>query len=213
MKTLLIIGAGRGISYGVAKLFGKLGFTVILVSRGLNLDEVIPALIAQNITAVHFTCDISNPGQLTQVLAQILQKYGAIDILHYNVAAAKANNILNETSDSLIYDFTINVAGLLTVVNNVLPSMKIKGEGAILITGGGFALYPNQDYATLSIGKAALRTLNELLYEELRSQNITVGTVTVCGFVNDSDERFNPDAIARQFLKLYQREVAKEIVY
>ncbi len=213
MKTLLIIGAGNGISYGVAKLFGKLGFTVILVSRGLNLDEVIQALMAQNITAVHFTCDISNPKQLTQVLDQILQKYGVIDILHYNVAVAKANNILSETSDSLIYDFTINVASLLTVVNAVLPGMKIKGEGAILITGGGFALYPNQDYATLSIGKAALRTLNELLYEELRNQNITVGTVTVCGFVNDDDERFNPDAIAGQFLKLYRREIAKEIVY
>ena len=53
----------------------------------------------------------------------------------------------------------------------------------ILFTGGGLAMYPTMHAASLSIGKAAIRSLALVLNEELKTEGIHVGTVTIAGQV------------------------------
>lgn len=47
--------------------------------------------------------------------------------------------------------------------------------GTILVTGGGFAIYPNADWLSLSIGKTGGRALALALAPELAKKNIRVG--------------------------------------
>jgi short-subunit dehydrogenase len=202
-KTIIIFGAGAGISQSVAKAFGKKGFSVALVSRNAEkLSAFVTALAQDNIHAKAFTADVSDTTALKNAITEIKNTFGTIDVVHYNAASLRMVNIQDETAETLIKDFAINVAGLQTVALLTMNELEAN-KGAILTTGGGFAMYPSADWASLSIGKAGIRNLSESLSQVLGKKGVFVGTVTVGGYVTPQSEIHNPDNIALHFWKLY----------
>jgi len=201
-KVIVIIGAGNGISKAVAEKFGTEGFSVVLI-----------ALKNKNIDAHFFVADAGDSDSIKDAFNQIWEIWENIDVLHYNVAKRKKVNIVDESVDGLTRDFKINVASVMTAVTLVLPDMEKKGKGTILLTGGGFALEPNPELGSLSIGKAGIRNLANSLHIALKPKNIFVGTVTVCGAVqNDSSER-STQHVAQKFWELYTNRNEFEIQY
>ena len=81
--------------------------------------------------------------------------------------------------------------------------MEERRKGTVLLTGGGFALSPNAEYLTLSIGKAGIRCMVEALFPQLAAQGIHIATLTVMRVVSPGSE----DAMeaAEAFWKLYSQ--------
>lgn len=213
-KVIVIIGAGSGISQAVAEKFGTEGFSVVLISRREEkLEELQKLLSSKKIDAHYFVADAGDAESIKDAFNQIWEKWENIDVLHYNVAKRKKVNIADETADSLTKDFKVNVASVMTAVNLVLPDMEKKEMGTILITGGGYALQPNPDLGSLSIGKAGIRNLAHSLHLALNPKNIFVGTVTVSGAVKPGDADRSTQQVAEQFWKLYTDRNEFEITY
>lgn len=213
-KVIVIIGAGPGIAQAVAEKFGTTGFSVALISRREEkLEEIQKQLNEKNIEAHAFVGDAGDAESMKDAFNQIWETWEHIDVIHYNVAKLKNVNIANETADALTRDFKVNVASVMTAVNLVLPDMEKKGEGTILLTGGGFALEPNPEFGSLAIGKAGIRNLAGSLHTALKDKNIFVGTVTVCGYVKPDAEKHTPANIAEQFWKLYTDRKEFEIQF
>lgn len=103
-------------------------------------------------------------------------------------------------------------AGAYHCVHLAATESFAKKSGAILITGGGFALSPSAAYLPLSMDKAALRAMVLALAPALKARGIYLGTVQVTGVIGGS-ERFMPETIARKFLELYDARDAAELVY
>ena len=124
-------------------------------------------------------------------------------------------NVLETSFESLINDFQVNVAGALVAVQAILPQMQTSQKtGTILFTGGGFALYPQPDFASLSIGKAGLRSLAHTLGMALKPQGIKVGIITISGMVDEADPKYNPTAIAEEYWQFYSTPQSEiEVVY
>jgi NAD(P)-dependent dehydrogenase (short-subunit alcohol dehydrogenase family) len=80
--------------------------------------------------------------------------------------------------------------------------MRAKQSGTVLFTGGGLALEPFVEFASLSIGKAGLRSLALSFAKELAPDGIHVGTVTIAGMIK-AGTHFDPDAIAEHFWELH----------
>lgn len=213
-KVIVIIGAGAGIANAVAEKFGRQGFSVALISRRKEkLEKLKNELVDKGISAHAFVGDAGDTESMKDAFNQIWEIWEHIDVVHYNVAKLKMVNIANETADGLTRDFKVNVAGVMTAVNLVASDMEKKGEGTILLTGGGFALEPNPDFGSLAIGKAGIRNLAGSLHAALKSKNIFVGTVTVCGLVSPTAEKHTPKNIAEQFWKLYTDKNEFEIQF
>ena len=213
-KVIVIIGAGPGISQAVAEKFGKNGFSVALIARKKDkLQKLTQSLIDDDIDAHFFIGNAGDSDSMKDAFEQIWEKFNHIDVIHYNAAKLKMVNIANETADALTRDFKVNVAGVMTVVNLVLPDMIKKSDGTILLTGGGFALEPNPDYGSLAIGKAGIRSLANSLHVALKPKNIFAGTVTVCGIVSPESEKHTPKNIAEQFWKLHTERKTFEIQF
>lgn len=95
--------------------------------------------------------------------------------------------------------------------------MRQRGQGSILMTGGGLALDPTPmpEYAGLAAGKAALRNLAYSLAAELGPVGIHVATVTVAGIVRRGTHH-NPDDIAEAFWALHRQPAGAwetEVIY
>jgi hypothetical protein len=67
-----------------------------------------------------------------------------------------------------------------------------------LFTGGGFADRPVATLATVSLGKAALRSAATMLGDELASRAVRVASITVAGVIAE-DTAFSPARIADAF--------------
>ncbi|MBD3886227.1 SDR family NAD(P)-dependent oxidoreductase [Phormidium tenue FACHB-886] len=214
-KLFVIVGMGDGIGLAVSRRFASQGFTIAMIARNeTKLQGFKDTLEAEGHSAHSFVADAGDEVSLRTAIAAIQEQLGHPEVLVYNVAIPTMNNVLNETVERLTSDFKANVVGALVATQAVLPMMKAQGTGTILFTGGGFAIYPSPDFASLSLGKAGIRSLAKLLAEALKPDSIRVGTVTVCGTVNPDHPKYNPDSIAENYWNFYANaESDSEIVY
>ncbi|MDN4524892.1 SDR family NAD(P)-dependent oxidoreductase [Fictibacillus fluitans] len=209
-KVIVIAGAGPGISMAAAKKFGSEGYKVALIARRLEaLKEYEKQLRNLGIEAKGFPGDVSSEISLKTAISAIADRYGKIDTLLYNAASGKPGKPTELTVEDLVRDFKISVAGALISVQEVLPYME---NGSILLTGGGLALQPFADYASLAIGKAGIRNLAYSLSQELKETGIYVGTLTVKGFVQEGTP-FSPDHIADTFYTMNQERSESEVAF
>jgi short-subunit dehydrogenase len=199
-----IVGYGPGVGQGVAQAFGKAGFSLGLLARSPDkLAAPLAELKAAGITAELVSADAGNEVSLTEGLNTLRQRLSEAEVLVYNAVAFRAATPTCITGEQLVADFRTNVAGALVAANVVLPAMKARRSGAVLLTGGGWALYPSAAVASTAIGKAGLRHLALMLAEELQGTGVRAGTVTVLGQVA-AGTAFDPAKIGQAFLGAYK---------
>lgn len=72
---------------------------------------------------------------------------------------SKEPNLERVVADLLVERYQVDVAGAYQAVLCVVTDAFAEKRGAILLTSGGFALYPTADYLPLSMDKATLRAM------------------------------------------------------
>ena len=202
MPHLLVIGAGPGIAAATARRFGREGFAVGLVARREEaLAELGTALRAEGIQAEETTAEAGEPASLTAAVAALVEAQGPVDVLLYNVSVGRSAMVADLTPEDLLADLAAGAVGLQTAVRAVLPGMRERGSGTVLVTGGGSADRPIPTMATLGVQKAALRALVEVQARALAPEGIHVATATIRGLVGE-DKQIHPDRIAELYAEL-----------
>lgn len=210
-KSILIIGAGQGLSQKVAEKFAAEGFSINLISRSKeNLEKIKQDLNKNNMKVSYATADAGDAKQLSEAIKSFPDFNSGFDAVLYNAAVLKSKDILEETSEILTDEFTINVANALHTLQINHKGLK-KKKGAFLLTGGGLAIHPSSAYGSLSIGKAGLRSLAFQLHDRLKDDNIFVGLLTVAGFIKPDSDTHSPTILAELYWKLYNDRNEVEI--
>ena len=210
-KSILIIGAGPGLSRSVAERFGSEGFSVSLVSRNVaNLENLKSTLERQGINAVYAAADAANAQELNEAIGSLSQAVAGFDVVLYNAAVVKALDIMDEDPQVLTHEFSINVSNALTSIQAAYEGLRQK-KGAFLLTGGGLGVTPAAAYGSLSIGKAGVRSLAYQLHERLKGEGIYVGVLTVAGLINPDSPTHSPELLASLYWKMYTERSQVEI--
>lgn len=164
MAGAVIIGAGPGIGRSVARRFAREGLPVGLVARDPRrlaalageVDEV--GEVGEVATA---PADAADEGELRAALDKVAAALGPPDVLVYNAAVIRPD-VLGELPARAHLDiWSVNVLGAQTAAAHVLPGMAERGHGTFVVTGG--MPEPKPAYLSLSVGKAAVRSLVALL--------------------------------------------------
>lgn len=215
MKTFLSIGTGPGIGYETAARFAKEGYRIILSARNAEKLSALAARLKSSHAEVETRLvDASNPASIAALVNEVEKTFGSIDVLHYNAANLRQATVESQPIDTFNSDLAVNIGGALAAVQVVKPKMEGRNGGTMLLTGGGFGIYPSPDYLSLSIGKAGIRALALGLFESSKEKNVHVATVTVCAFV--SPESKETQEIANLFWQLHNQpkgEWAAEVTY
>ena len=211
-KTILIIGAGKGLGNAVGKQFGKNRYRVVLLARRESaLREYEAEFRAEGLEVYTHVADAAEGDSLRAALDWAQQEFGAPDVVVYNVGIT-APDTPELSGAELVEHFRADVAGAYDCARLVATEEFAAKGGSIIFTGGGLALYPVHFFTPLSIDKAALRALAYTLHEQLAPRGIFVGTVTVCGSIG-GDAFFAPERIAEAFWQLNAERGACELVY
>jgi short-subunit dehydrogenase len=210
-KSLLIIGAGPGLSSSVAERFASEGFSVKLISRSaVNLERIKRKLETEGIDVAFSTADAGSATQLKESIKTLSVGTTGFDVVLYNAAVVRAGDIMEESPENLTREFTINVANALGSLQATYEGLKQK-KGTFLLTGGGLGVSPSAAYGSLSIGKAGVRSLAYQLHDRLKADGIYVGLLTVAGLINPGSETHSPALLADLFWKMYSERSEVEI--
>lgn len=204
--SCLIVGAGPGIGHAVALAFANEGYDVALLARRrerlLASCEEIEQKTGRK--AIAIAADAGDEASLLAGIAAARAAQGEPDVLIYNVASHAPGRPLGVALDQVVANFKVNVVSALLAARAVAPAMIERKRGTILFTGGGFAYEPAADYSSLSMDKAALRSLTYTLAQEMGVHGVHVATVTVYGFIQRGTH-YDPTRIAASYVRLHRQ--------
>ncbi|MBT1705754.1 SDR family NAD(P)-dependent oxidoreductase [Chryseosolibacter indicus] len=161
-NTVLITGGGSGIGFETAKLFSQHGNTVILLGRN---EEKLKAATAKLNNAHYIVADVTNEGDLTQLLETITAKFPNLNILMNNAGRAFLHNIGDSATASVFAreEMETNYFAAVNLTNKLLPLLKNQHNAAIINVSSIVALAPGLQLPTYSASKAPLHTNTQAL--------------------------------------------------
>lgn len=145
-KVVLITGAGRGIGEEIARQLAHEGARIAIVDideeRALAVAESLPPSGSQH---AGFQCDVTDAAAIGRVRAEVLSRFGSVDLLINNAAAQQfgPGDITAVDLDRYRQSFEINVLGDVRMVEAFLPVMTEQGRGHIVNTASSLVIRPN----------------------------------------------------------------------
>ena len=193
---LLLIGAGPGVGAGVVRRFGREGFRSTLIARSERLGQLAVELRSEGLEVEAISADIEDLDGYRATLERIFVPRGPwCRRLQRCPAGSRADPRHHRRAAGTAYD--VDVIGAVVVAQVATPVLRA-GGGTLLVTSGGFADTPLPALASLSMGKAALRSAQTLIAAGVREHGIHAATVTIAGTVKPGTD-FDPDTIAELF--------------
>ena len=198
-RHLLLVGAGPGLGAAIARRFAHGGYRLSLVARSTDRLEALADDLADTGAKIDtIAADAGDPDAMGARLSSLYAEGGAPGLIVYNAVIGSPDHLMTSTVAHLQAAYAVDVISAIVVTQVAAPAMQAAGFGTILMTGGGFADYPIPSLATVSLGKAALRSAATMLGADLKQDGIRVATMTIAGQIA-ADTPFAPGRIAERY--------------
>jgi 3-oxoacyl-[acyl-carrier protein] reductase len=177
-KVCLIAGASGAIGASVARRFFEEGARLALTYRTGRPAILNGELVEDQRRIVSYQLDITEWQKTESRVQEIAETFSGIDVL-VNCTGVVGPIGPFETLDIHEWVRTIetNLMGSVHLARAVIPIMKERGRGKIVLFSGGGAAYGRPYFTPYSSSKAALVRFAESLAQELESANIQVNAV------------------------------------
>lgn len=145
-KLAWVTGAGGGIGEASAKALAASGATVVLSGRRLaELERVAAEIAADGGKAEALALDVTDAAATQAIADDLASRFGAVDIFMANAGI----NVPNRAMEAITaVDFArvvdINLTGVMNGVLAVLPPMRAKGGGTLILTSSWAGRYPSR---------------------------------------------------------------------
>ena len=194
-KTALVTGASRGIGAAIARRLAAEGATVACMARTLDPDpsyegtlrDTVAAITQTGGKAAAFKADLSSSEDRKNLVDEVHQKLGPIDILVNNAAVTFFLPIDSFPEKRFKLMMETQVWGAIDLAQQVIPDMRSRGAGWILNISSRAAVKPvgppfEAWFATghssvYGMCKAALERVSLGMAAELHRDNIAVNTL------------------------------------
>ena len=181
-KPILIAGASSGIGAATALACAAAGMPVALAARRRDKLEQVAGDCAQHrVKTTIIECDVTDPDQCAQAVAQTEAELGPIYAAFANAGYGFEAPLLESSDADTRAMFETNLFGTLNVVRPAADRMKLHGRGHLLICSSCLGLFPTPWYSVYSATKAAQHHMGRALDVELRRHNIRCSTVHPVG--------------------------------
>lgn len=184
-KLALVTGGSRGIGKACALELARAGYDVVINYAG-NVDaanKTVEEIKALGVDAVAYKFDVSNKEQVDAAIAEIVDKYGRIDVLVNNAGITRDGLFMRMTDENWNAVINTNLSSAFFVSQPVVKVMMKQRSGAIVNMASVIGVSGNAGQANYSAAKAGLIGLTKTLAKELGSRGIRVNAVAP-GFIN-----------------------------
>ena len=170
-KIALITGSSRGIGKSMAEAFASEGASVVVTYKK-NSGKA--KKIAQNLNdSLVVKLDISSRASITNVVKQIMKKYGRLDILVNNAGINKPTDFDKITEKDWDLVLNTNLKGSFMLSQTIFPIMKKQRHGRIINISSTSGQYGGPRTVHYAVSKAGLIALGHCFARFGAPYNIT----------------------------------------
>ncbi len=190
-------GPGWSIGKACCVTLARRGATIV----ALDLNAGAAAETAREVEAVGgkalaLTADVADPERMAAVIAEVLERFGRIDLYQANAGIGRPGDVETTPLDDWRRAQQVNVESLLISTRLVIPAMRAAGRGAIVtvssVAGLRYLGYPHLAY---SVTKAAVIHFTRMLAQQYAADGIRANCV-VPGLIDTPRIR---NTVASQF--------------
>jgi NAD(P)-dependent dehydrogenase (short-subunit alcohol dehydrogenase family) len=224
----LPVGVRWGVGGAIAQKFAMEGFFVVLTTRNrANAAALQEAIYERDGESMIVELDLVSSDSISKAFAQIREEAGDPDVLVYNAGYLEGRDLPPEQEllEHIPFEMLetaqhIASSGPFLVAQEVLPSMRERGEGTILISNNNFSLRGRKRYTGQSLyyPRVLMRGLAQALTEEYSEHGVHVANVVIDGMIDSPGTRatsraqqnpdllMNPVKIAEAFYYLHTQD-------
>jgi NAD(P)-dependent dehydrogenase (short-subunit alcohol dehydrogenase family) len=209
-STVLIVGAGPGISASVARALSAAGARVGLAAR--NIKKL--TALASEIDAETMSVDATDAASVAMLFDEMERKLGPVEIVLYNAAARLPGAIPDLDPRDVQRVLAASTYAAFLVIQQAARRMLPRGAGAILLTGASASVKGYARSSAFAMGMFGRRGLAQSAARELSPQGIHVAHFVIDGGVRSADRpvpadkpdsMLDPDAIAQTYLDVLRQ--------
>jgi short-subunit dehydrogenase len=171
----IVAGASEGLGEAFANELAANGLNLVLIARRENaLNQVAEDIRKRHAVQVRtLVLDLSDTDT---ALKRINETISDIDVgsLVYNAAWAKVTHFDNHSTEEINTGINININTPTKLVHQLIPSLKKRGRGGILIVSSLAGIFGSRYIAVYTSTKSYQVTFAKGLWDEFRSSGIDV---------------------------------------
>ena len=180
-QHVLITGGSSGIGLALARRAAAQGARVSLLARDQNklaaARDEIQRLAPQAPPVCIVAADVANQADVLRALAAAEKIHGPVDVLITSAGMARPGYFAEVPVEIFERTMAVNYFGTLYALKAVVPGMRQRGRGAVVLVASGAGLVGLFGYTPYAPTKFALRGLAESLRAELTSSGVHVAIV------------------------------------
>lgn len=219
----LPVGIRWGVGGAIAQKFAREGFFVVLTTRNAaNAAALEKAIIEQGGACSIVELDLVSRESISRAFATIRKEAGDPHVLVYNAGYLEGRDLppdkeLLEHVPFEIFETADHIAvrGPFLVAQEVLPAMRTRGSGSILISNNQFSLRGRKRLTGQSLyyPRTMMRTLAQVLTEEYSEHGVHVANVVIDGMIDSPGTRATPRAQQHPEVVMNPAKIAEAFWY
>ena len=167
-KVALVTGGSRGIGKACALELARAGYDVVINYAG-NVDaanKTVEEIKALGVDSAAYKFDVSDKEQVNANIAEIVEKYGRIDVLVNNAGITRDGLFMRMSDENWDAVINTNLSSAFYVSQPVVKVMMKQRSGAIVNMSSVVGVSGNAGQANYSAAKAGLIGLTKTLAKE-----------------------------------------------
>ena len=188
MANVVITGGSRGIGAAAVELFAARGDRVWFL---YEKNHEAAAAVAARTGATAICCDVADGKAVKAALSGI-----DVDILICNAGIVHSGLLSMMEEDAWDRIFDVNVKGIYTCVNAVMPAFLRKHAGCVITVSSMWGQVGASCEAAYSATKGAVIALTKALAKELGPSGIRVNCVAPGVILTDMCAGIDPEILA-----------------
>ena len=174
-KVWFVTGCSKGLGKALVEELLKQGYSVAGTSRDkINLERIF---CAESEKFLPLSMNIRDESSVKEAIRLATEKFGRIDVAVNNAGFTHLATVEEMSDSDVREEFDINVFGMLSVIRNILPQMRMQGHGHIFNVSSLGAYNVGPLSGIYCATKHAVKAISETLAQEVRQFGIHVTDV------------------------------------
>ena len=171
-KTIVITGGSDGLGKTLATSLSNDNNVIILATNEYKLKE-----LSNQINCKYKACDVSNYEIVENIINDIVNEFGKIDVLINNAGLWIQNELDTNDSGRINSVVDVNLLGVINCSKAVIPSMKQNKEGLIININSQAGINHKAERSVYNATKWGVTGFTKSLQDEVAKYGIRVTNV------------------------------------
>ena len=194
-KVALVTGAGRGIGKAIALRFAQEGANVAFTDLAVNeaVEETVKEIEAMGVKAKAYASNAANFDETHEVVKQIVEDFGRIDVLVNNAGITKDGLMMRMSEAQWDAVINVNLKSAFNFIHAVTPVMANQRGGSIINMSSVVGVSGNAGQCNYSASKAGMIGLAKSIAKEMGPRGIRANCIAPGFIITDMTNQLSQE--------------------